>query len=175
MYFMRQKKKLLTSKLHNHYLKYYVITSIYECLKTSHSRLVLLFSTYGLNLNTNPILYFFLPLYSVSLMSMIFMPIQIWTAFKFLCFEPYQRWDSLGVCCHQRWRRGSGQQWPQWEYQILWLAVQRAEWLGRTSQLLSVPAWQCHHGGHGQFSLVTEQNQTNELDLAQNIWLVHLH
>lgn len=62
VYFIRQKKYFEeTCKLHNHKIKY-AITSIYEHLKASHSRLVLLFS---MCLNTDPLCYF-VTCYSVA-------------------------------------------------------------------------------------------------------------
>lgn len=89
-----------------------------------------------------------------------------WSACKCLSFGQYRRWDSLGACYHQRWRRGSGQQWPRWECQTLWSSVLHAQLLYQTSQLLSKPVWQCHRGGHDQFSLVTEEHKTNESVVA---------
>lgn len=89
-------------------------------------------------------------------------------------FALYRRWDSLGVCSHQRWRRGSGQPWPRWACRILWSAVRRDEWLGRTSQLPSKPVWQSHRGGRDRFCLVKEEHKRSESDPVNKLFLMWL-
>lgn len=78
-------------------------------------------------------------------------------SFHVLCLKSYQRWDFLEVCFLQKWRHESGQQSPLSVCPILWWAVQLAQWLHQTSPSPWEPAWQCCHGDHDRFSLVTKQ------------------